>query len=102
MTIPEPTKKRSSGKPVRPEYPAFDINLVVAREFLSRLKLHNAEHPITFQQPSEEYSPWKGVEVQVEKKMSTEDGPTTWAQAAHAAANNKKPVNNVTETLKGW
>lgn len=80
----------------------FDINLQVAEEFLVRQKMQGElQNHITFQQPSEEYSLWKGVEVAVEKKYSKEDGPTTWAQAALTSLQNKSSSLTTVDTPKG-
>ncbi len=98
---PDPQRQRSSSKPARKEFPAFDINIRVAEEFLARLKLEETKHHVTFQQPSEEYSPWKGVEAHVEKKDSKEHGPTTWAQAALTSLHNKTNSFNMGDTPKG-
>lgn len=98
---PDPPRQRLSLKAQRKDYPAFDINLRVAQEFLARLGLEKAEDLITFQQPSEEYSPWKGLGVQMEKKESNGDGPTTWAQAALTSLNNKAGVVNAAVNSKG-
>lgn len=98
---PDPPRHRSSLKAQRKEHPAFDINFRVVQEFLTRLSLEKAEHLITFQQPSEEYSPWKGVGAQMEKKETNGDGPTTWAQAALTSLNNKANVVNTAANSKG-
>lgn len=98
---PDPPRHRSSWKAQRKDYPAFDINLQVVQEFFARLSLEKAEHLIEFQHPSEEYSPWKGVGVPVEKKEINGVGPTTWAQAALTSVNNKVNVSNSADTSKG-
>lgn len=98
---PDPPRHRLSCKAQRKDYPAFNINLRVVQEFLARLGLEKAEHLITFQQPSEEYSPWKGVGVQVVKKVSNGDGPTTWAQAALTSLNNKLNMVNTADNSVG-
>lgn len=80
----------------------FDINLQVAEEFLVRQKMQGElQNHITFQQPSEEYSLWKGVEVAVGKKDSKEDGPTTWAQAALTSLQIKSSSSTTVDTPKG-
>lgn len=98
---PDPPRHRSSWKAQRKDYPAFDINLQVVQEFFARLGLEKAEHLIAFQQPSEEYSAWKGVGVQVENKESNGVGPTTWAQAALTSVNKNVNVSNSADTSKG-
>ncbi|MCJ1463733.1 hypothetical protein MMC07_002342 [Pseudocyphellaria aurata] len=87
-----PPRQRSSLRARRTQYPAFDINPHVAHELLARLGLEKIEHLVTFQQPSEEYSPWKEVGVMVEKEPNRE-GPTTWAQAALTSLNKAHMVN---------
>lgn len=89
---PAPSRQRSSLRAQRKEYPAFDINPHVAQELLARLGLEKVEHLVTFQQPSEEYSPWKEVGVKVDKE-SNREGPTTWAQAALTSLNKVQMVN---------
>lgn len=80
----------------------FDINLQVAEEFLVRQKIiGELQSHISFQQPSEEYSLWKGVEVAVGKKDSKEQGPTTWAQAALTSLQNKSSSLTTVDTPKG-
>lgn len=77
----DPPKKRSSWKNVRKEHPAFDINLQVALEFFKRMEAEESTTSITFQKITEEYSPWKGVELQQEKVETKEGRPSTFAQA---------------------
>lgn len=79
----------------------FDINLRVAEEFLVRQKITGElQNHISFQQPSEEYSLWKG-EVDVGKKDSKEHGPTTWAQAALTSLQKKSSSLTTIDTPKG-
>ena len=77
----EAQRQKPSLKHSRKEGLAFDINPGVVLEFLSRQRLEGAEGQVTFQKPSEEYSPWKGTEVEVEKKNTSEARPATFAQA---------------------
>lgn len=80
----------------------FDINLQVAEEFLVRQKvIGELQNHISFQQPSEEYSLWKGAELAGEKKDSKEQGPTTWAQAALTSLKNKSSSLTTVDTPKG-
>lgn len=80
----------------------FDINLQVAEEFLVRQRMiGELQNHITFQQPSEEYSLWKGLEVAVGKKDFKERGPTTWAQAALTSLQNKSSSSTIIDTPKG-
>lgn len=97
----DPTPHRSYSKAQRKDYPAFDLNSLVVQEFFERLGLEKAEHLITFQQPTEEYSPWKGVPAQAEKRESNGVRPTTWAQAALTSLNSKVNVFNPADNSKG-
>ena len=92
-----------SGKPPKKEYPTFDINPRVAREYLERLRTrkeqdadeeqrvffnekenHEAVH---FQQPNEQYTPWKDLVVEEEKSEIIEGPPTSWAEALRRKQN---------------
>lgn len=80
----------------------FDINIQVAEEFLVRQKVMGEfQNHISFQQPSEEYSLWKGAEVAGEKKGSKEQRPTTWAQAALTSLQSKSSSLTTADTPKG-
>lgn len=80
----------------------FDINLQVAEEFLIRQKVQgDLQNHIIFQQSSEEYSLWKGVEAAEEKKDSKQDGPTTWAQAALTSLQHKSTSSTTVDTPRG-
>lgn len=86
-------KKRLSWKNARKEHPAFDINLQVASEFIKRMEIEGPSASVVFQRISEEYSPWKGVEVPQEKSEIKEDRPSTFAQALARSS----PVNGLPE-----
>ncbi|KAL8773690.1 MAG: hypothetical protein Q9209_001456 [Squamulea sp. 1 TL-2023] len=77
----EPQRPRSGGKPARIEHPAFDINPLVAGEFLARLRSDDGQTILEFQKDSEQYSPWKIMEQEEESKSAVENRPTTFAQA---------------------
>ena len=96
----DPPKKRSSWKNVRKEHPAFDINLQVALEFFKRMEAEESTTSITFQKISEEYSPWKGVEIQQERVQTKEGRPSTFAQAL-AKSNVVNGSSGVANTPKG-
>ncbi|KAL8866650.1 MAG: hypothetical protein Q9174_006172, partial [Haloplaca sp. 1 TL-2023] len=78
----EAQRPRTAGRSARIEHPLFDINPLVAGEFLVRLKSMNEEQGVEFQKDSEHYSPWKILELEEESKNVAEDKPTTFAQAA--------------------
>ena len=96
-TPKEPPRPRSSGKPAKKEFPAFDINPRLARTFLTRLKTWKEEdeaseqrlflqekenhEAVEFQQLTEQYAPWKDLEVEEEKSEPVLDRPATWAEA---------------------
>lgn len=96
----DPPKKRLSWKNVRKEHPAFDINTQVALEFVKRTEVEESKTMVEFQKPSEEYSPWKGVEVQQEKKEVKEERPSTFAQAL-AKSNTANGLSSVAGAPKG-
>ncbi|KAL8781426.1 MAG: hypothetical protein Q9213_006011 [Squamulea squamosa] len=77
----EPQRPRSGGKPTRIEHPAFDINPLVAGEFLARLRSDDEQTILEFQKDSEQYSPWKIMEREEESRSTVENRPTTFAQA---------------------
>lgn len=120
---PKPTaqdgpRPRSSGKPARREYPAFDINPRVAREYLARLKawkegeatseqrdfFHEKENhgAVEFQQLAEQYTPWKDLDVEEEKPESVEGPPTTWAEALRRKQNLANGISGQPQVPKGW
>ncbi|KAL8727360.1 MAG: hypothetical protein Q9166_006129 [cf. Caloplaca sp. 2 TL-2023] len=74
-------RPRSGGRPTRTERPAFDINPLVACEFLKRSQSKNGQGVVEFQKDSEQYSPWKILELEEESKSANENRPTTFAQA---------------------
>ncbi|KAL8651898.1 MAG: hypothetical protein Q9226_004497 [Calogaya cf. arnoldii] len=76
----EPQRPRAGGKLPKIEHPAFDINPLVAGEFLARLR-SNDNSTVEFQKESEQYSPWKIMELEEESRSATENRPTTFAQA---------------------
>ncbi|KAL9629726.1 MAG: hypothetical protein Q9204_005112 [Flavoplaca sp. TL-2023a] len=76
----EPQRPRTSAKQAKIEYPAFDINPLVAGEFLARVR-SNEQSTVEFQKDSEEYSPWKIMEAEEENRSATENRPATFAQA---------------------
>lgn len=101
MKKPEPPRQKSSLKNARKEYPTFDINLRVAVEFLGRLKSGETRGLFVFQQQSEEYSPWKVVDIPTEKRESKEDRPTTFAQAVMVKQNTANGSAGGLDAAKG-
>ena len=75
----------------------------MAREYLGRLKtrkeqdadseqrvfFHENENyeAVHFQQPNEQYTPWKDLDVEEEKPEAVEGPPTTWAEALRRKQN---------------
>lgn len=102
-TTQEAPRSRSSGKPLRKEYPAFDINPRVAREFIGRLRNRKEQdgeseqrvfiqekenhEAVRFQEPNEQYTPWKDLDVEEEKPEVVEGPPTSWAEALRRKQN---------------
>lgn len=102
-TAQEAPRPRSLGKPPKKEYPAFDINPRVAREYLGRLKYRKEQDAdseqrvffqdqenhdaIRFQQPNQQYTPWKNLDVEEEKPEAIEGPPTSWAEALRRKQN---------------
>lgn len=96
-TPKEPPRPRSSGKPAKKEFLTFDINPRLARTFFTRLKTWKEEdvaseqraffqekenhEAVKFQQPAEQYTPWKDLEIEEEKPEPIPDRPATWAEA---------------------
>ena len=96
-TTQEAPRSRSLGKPLKKEYPAFDINPRVAREYLGRLKHRKGQdagseqwvffqdkenhEAVHFQEPNEQYTLWKDLDVEEEKLEAVEGPPTSWAEA---------------------
>ncbi|KAL8696142.1 MAG: hypothetical protein Q9224_002951 [Gallowayella concinna] len=78
---PEAHRPRSGGKPAKIEHPALDINPLVAGEFLARLRADDGQNTVEFQKDSEQYSPWKMMELEEESRSANENRPTTFAQA---------------------
>ena len=116
-TPQEPPRPKSIGKPTRKEYPAFDINPRVARAFLTRLKAckeddaaleqrdfirENENHDaVEFQEPSEQYTPWKDIEIEEEMPEPVVDRPTTWAEALRRKQNLANGISDSSESPKG-
>ena len=48
------------------------------RLFLQETENHEA---VRFQQPNEQYTPWKDLDVEEEKPEAIEGPPTSWAEA---------------------
>ena len=75
----------------------------MAREYLGRLKNRKEQdadseqrlffqekenhEAIYFQQPSEQYTPWKDLDVEEEKSEIIEGPPTSWAEALRRKQN---------------
>lgn len=102
-TVQEAPRTRSSGKPPKKEYPAFDINPRVAREYIGRLKNRKEQDAeseqrvffqekenhdaVRFQGPNDDYTPWKDLDLEEEKPESIEGPPTSWAEALRRKQN---------------
>ncbi|CAD6585991.1 MAG: hypothetical protein ASARMPRED_002368 [Alectoria sarmentosa] len=102
-TTQEAPRPKSLGKPARKEYPAFDINPRVAREYLARLKNRKAQESdseqrvffqekenheaVYFQKSNEQYTQWKDLDVEEERPEFTEGPPTSWAEALRRKQN---------------
>lgn len=116
-TPQEPSRPRSIGRPLRREYPAFDINPRVARAFLTRLKAWKEEDAVheqrdfisekenhgavEFQGSNEQYTPWKDIEVEDEIPEPVMDRPTTWAEALRRKQNLANGISDSSESPKG-
>ncbi len=110
----EATRPKPFGKPAKIEYPPFDINPLLAKNFLMRLNTWKEEDVISeqrlffqekenhgavsFQQTSEQYTPWKDLEIEEEKPQVVEDRPTTWAEALRRKQN---LANGIVENSQG-
>ncbi|KAI4146263.1 MAG: hypothetical protein L6R39_003518 [Caloplaca ligustica] len=96
----ESQRPRSIGKPGRfekpakTEPPAMDINPLVAGEFLSRCRCDEGGKGVEFQKDSEQYSPWRLLELEEESKNTNENKPTSFAQAARKASMEKFATNS--------
>lgn len=83
----EPKRPKSGGRPVRKEYPTFDINPEVVKEFLGRVRAGEKNDAVDFQytvdiqKETEQYSPWKYLEAEEEVNMNGGKRPTSFAQA---------------------
>lgn len=53
----------------------------MAGEFLARFRSKEGQDGIEFQKDSEQYSPWKMMELEEESKAANENRPTSFAQA---------------------
>ena len=116
-TQKETPRPKLSGKPLKKEHPTFDINPLLARNFLSRLKGFKEEAAtseqrtffgtrenhgaVSFQHNSEQYGPWKDVDIEEEKLQTCEDRPTTWAEALRRKMDLANGVAGNAETRKG-
>lgn len=102
-TTKEAPRSRSLGKPPKKEYPAFDINPRVAREYLGRSKNRKEQdadseqrvyfqetennEALHFQQSNEQYTPWKDLDAEEEKPEALEGPPASWAEALRRKQN---------------
>lgn len=77
----EPQRPKSSGRPAKVEPPAVDINPLVAGEFLARFRSKEGQNVVEFQKDSEQYSPWRILELEEESRAASENRPTSFAQA---------------------
>ena len=113
----EATRPRSSGKPSKKEYPTFDINPLLAKNFISRLMAwkegdigHESREffdekenhgAVSFQQHNEVYTPWKDVDVEEEKPQVPEERPSTWAEALRRKQNLANGTAECAQAPKG-
>ena len=113
----ESSRSKPSGKPSKKEHPTFDINPLLAREFLLRLKTweqadgsseqreffreKEKHEAVTFQQPNEQYTPWKDVDTEEEKPQVAEDRPSTWAEALRRKQNLTNGHDATPQVAKG-
>ena len=101
-TQKEPQPKRSSYKAAsRKDYPLFDINPRVAKEFLSRAQSDTTSHGVKFQLPNEQFTAWKEVEKVVEKSETVEERPTSFAQALLSKLNLANDTGKSSNGVKG-
>ena len=117
LATKETPRSKVSGKPPKKEYPAFDINPTLAKNFLLRLKtwknkdaaaeqrefLQEKENhaAVSFQSSSEQYTPWKDVEMEEEPQQVVEDRPTTWADALRRKQSQANGIGGNFQTHKG-
>lgn len=113
----EVARPKSSGKPVKKEHPAFDINPLLAKNFLTRLKTWKEDEAVSeqrdffqekenhgavsFQQSSEQYTPWKDIEIEEEKPQVADDRPSTWAEALRRKQSLGNGTNGNVQSQKG-
>lgn len=113
----EAARPKPFGKPAKIEHPPFDLNPLLAKNFLARLKTRKEEDAaseqrvffeekenhvaVVFQQSSEQYTPWKDLEIEEEKPLVTEDRPTTWAEALRRKQNLANGIVENSQSLKG-
>jgi len=117
-TAPEPARPRSFGRPPKKEYPAFDINPRMARDFLTRLKTwkesddstsvqrefyrRKENHDVVdFQGPSEQYAQWKDSDLEEEEVQPVVAPPTSWAEALRRKTNLANGISEEFQVPKG-
>lgn len=64
----------------------MDINPLVAGEFLARFRSDENQKGVEFQKDSEQYSPWRLLELEEESRSANENKPSSFAQAARKAS----------------
>ena len=90
----------------------------MARAFLTRLKAWKDEDAaseprvffqekenhdaVEFQQPAEQYTPWKDSELEEEKPQPIPDRPATWAEALRKKQNLASGVSENAQAVRGW
>ena len=96
QTEQRPTSQpKQSSRSARKEYPAFDINPQVTKEFLNRPE---AQSFLTIQKADEEYAPWQEEETLAK---SNDGGPSTFAQALLAKVNMPRGLAEMEADSKG-
>ena len=68
------------------------------RDFFQEKENHGA---VSFQQPGEQYTPWKDVEIEEETPQVADDRPTTWAEALRRKQNLANGMNENVQEHKG-
>ena len=106
------------GRLPRKEYPAFDINPRLAKDFLARLKrwkdhddsapalrefIRGAENhdAVQLQELSEQYTPWNDLSDEMEQAEPNLPPPTSWAEALRRKTNLANGLPEDSQALKG-
>ena len=76
----EAGRSKPPPKTSKKDFPTFDVNPSVTREFLARARESQDNLPVEFQHENEQFSQWRSKEIMAEKQKFNERNPASYAQ----------------------